>query len=63
MLKNISASEIFEEYPEIEEELWDGEFWEDEYFARTVRDVETRTLSRVHGSDCYQRYSPVVHKE
>ena len=38
MLKSISASEIFEEFPKVKKELWKGEFWEDGYFARTVGD-------------------------
>ena len=41
MLKSISASVIFEEHPEVTEELWGGEFWEDGYFARTVGDKVT----------------------
>lgn len=28
MLKSISASEIFEEFPRVKKELWGGEFWE-----------------------------------
>jgi len=36
MLKSISGSVIFKEYPEVKKELWGGEFWEDGYFARTV---------------------------
>jgi putative transposase len=38
VLKSISAAEVFEEFPEVKEELWGGEFWEDGYFARTVGD-------------------------
>ena len=41
MLKSISASVIFSEYPEVKKELWGGEFWEDGYFARTVGDKVT----------------------
>jgi putative transposase len=36
MLKSISASEVFEEFPEVKKQLWGGEFWEDGYFVRTV---------------------------
>jgi putative transposase len=35
-LKAISAKVLFEEFPELERELYGGEFWEDGYFARTV---------------------------
>jgi putative transposase len=38
ILKSISASEVFEEFPKVKKELWGGEFWEDGYFARTVGD-------------------------
>ena len=41
MLKSISASEIFEEFPKVKNELWGGEFWEDGYFARTAGDRVT----------------------
>jgi putative transposase len=41
MLKSISASEIFDEFPKIKKDLWKGEFWEDGYFARTVGDRVT----------------------
>ena len=44
MLKSISASEIFEKFPEAKKELWGGEFWEDGYFARTVGDKITADL-------------------
>ncbi len=38
ILKSISASVIFDNHPEVEKELWGGEFWEDGYFACTVGD-------------------------
>ena len=46
MLKSISASVIFKEHPEVKEELWGGEFWEDGYFARTVGDRVTAETIR-----------------
>ena len=46
LLKSISASEVFEKYPEIEKELWGGELWEDGYFVRTVGDKVTADLIR-----------------
>jgi putative transposase len=45
-LKSISASVIFKRYPEVEEELRGGEFWEDGYFARTVGDKVTADVIR-----------------
>ena len=55
MLKSISASEIFEEFPEVKKELWGGEFWEDGYFARTVGDKVT--------ADLIKRYIKYHHDE
>ena len=46
MLKSISAKVIFKEHPEVKEELWGGEFWEDGYFARTVGDKVTAEVIR-----------------
>jgi putative transposase len=55
MLKSISASEVFEEFPEIKKELWGGEFWEDGYFVRTVGDKIT--------ADLIKRYIKYHHDE
>jgi putative transposase len=41
ILKRISASELFKEFPELRRQLWGGEFWEDGYFVRTVGDQVT----------------------
>ena len=46
MLKSISASVIFKEYPVVKQELWCGEFWEDGYFVRTVGDKVTAEVIR-----------------
>ena len=45
-LKGISAREIFRKYPEVKQELWGGEFWEDGYFVRTVGDKVTKDVIR-----------------
>jgi putative transposase len=36
MIKSITAREVFKRCPEVEEELWGGEFWTDGYFVSTV---------------------------
>ena len=46
ILKSISASKIFEEFPEVKKQLWGGEFWNDGYFARTVGDKVTADIIR-----------------
>lgn len=39
ILKSISASQMFREYPELKKHLRKQEFWEDGYFVRTVGDA------------------------
>ena len=46
ILKAVSAKEVRKEFPEVKEELWGGEFWEDGYFARTVGDKVTADVIR-----------------
>ena len=46
MLKSISAKEVFNQHPEVEDELWGGQFWEDGYFVRTVGDKVTEKVIR-----------------
>jgi putative transposase len=36
ILKSISASKIFEEFPKVKKVLWGGHIWEQGYFYRTV---------------------------
>ena len=43
-LKGSSARAIFQKYPEVKDELWGGEFWEDGYCARTVGDKVTKDM-------------------
>ena len=45
-LKSISAGVLFREFPELKHQLWDGEFWEDGYFVRTVGDKATADVIR-----------------
>ncbi len=46
MMKSISTSVIFREYPGVKQELCGGEFWEDGYFVRTVGDKVTAEVIR-----------------
>ena len=46
ILKSISASQVFAEFPEVKKQLWAGELWEDGYFARTVGDKVTAEVIR-----------------
>ena len=36
LIKSISAKGVFQEAPEIKEELWGGEFWTDGYYIATI---------------------------
>ena len=36
LVKSITASQLFEKYPEIKKELWGGEFWSDGGYVATV---------------------------
>ena len=44
ILKSISASQVFREYPELKKHLRKQEFWEDGYFVRTVGDAVTAAV-------------------
>ncbi len=46
ILKSISASQVFEEFPQLRKQLWARELWEDGYFARTVGDKVTAEMIR-----------------
>ena len=46
ILKSISASQVVEEFPQLKEQLWARELWEDGYFARTVGDKVTAEVIR-----------------
>ncbi|MCW5785870.1 MAG: IS200/IS605 family transposase [Nitrospirales bacterium] len=44
ILKSISASQVFSEYPELKKHLRKQEFWEDGYFVWTVGDAVTAAV-------------------
>ena len=46
ILKSISASQVFEEFPQLRKQLWARELWEDGYVARTVGDKVTAEVIR-----------------
>jgi putative transposase len=46
ILKSVSASQVFEEFPQLRKQLWARELWEDGYFARTVGDKVTAEVIR-----------------
>ena len=48
IIKGISGSKIFEEYPKLKRKLWGGHLWEQGYFARTVGEHITDDVIRLY---------------
>ena len=46
IIKGISSSKVFEEYPKLKEKLWGGHLWEQGYFVRTVGEQVTDGVIR-----------------
>ena len=46
VMKSISAREVFRQFPELKEQLWAGEFWNDGYFVRSAGDKVTSDVIR-----------------
>ena len=43
-MKSLSAREIFQQFPQLRQQLWAGEFWNDGYFVRSVGDQVTAEI-------------------
>ena len=46
ILKSISGSKIFNEFPKVKEKLWGGHLWEQGYFYRTIGEHMTEDVIR-----------------
>lgn len=46
IMKSISAKMIFQEFPQVKEQLWGGELWNDGYFVRSTGDKVTSEVIR-----------------
>ena len=46
IMKSISAKVVFQEFPEIKEQLWGGELWSGGYFVRSTGDKVTSEVIR-----------------
>ena len=46
IIKSISGSKIFKEFPKVKKMLWGGHFWEQGYFFRTVGEQVTDDVIR-----------------
>ncbi len=45
-LKGISGRKLFEEHPEIRQELWKGELWNHSYYVETIGAVSEENIRR-----------------
>ena len=46
IMKSISAKILFQEFPQVKEQLWGGELWNDGYFVRSTGDKVTSEIIR-----------------
>ena len=46
IMKSISAKKVFQEFPQVKDELWGGELWNDGYFVRSTGDKVTSEVIR-----------------
>lgn len=46
IIKSISGSKIFDEFPKVKKKLWGGHLWEEGYFVRTVGEHMTDDVIR-----------------
>ncbi len=63
-IKSLTTREIFKKHTEVKEQLWDGEFWTDEYFLYTVSKFgdESSISQNVRDQGMEKDYT-VLHKE
>ena len=63
LIKSITAREVFRHHPEIEEQLWGGEFWTDGYFVNTVSKLgDENAISKYVQEQGIAKSYKVLHK-
>ena len=63
LIKSITAREVFRHHPEVEEQLWGGEFWTDGYFVNTVSKFgDEDTISKYVKEQGIAKSYKVLHK-
>ena len=63
LIKSITAREVFRHHPEVEEQLWGGEFWTDGYFVNTVSKFgDENTISKYVKEQGIAKSYKVLHK-
>ena len=64
IIKSITAREIFNEHPEVKEQLWGGEFWTDGYFVNSVsRFGDENTISQYVKEQGVEKEYKRLHKQ
>ena len=63
LIKSITAREVFRRHPEVEGQLWGGEFWTDGYFVNTVSKFgDENTISKYVKEQGIVKSYKVLHK-
>ena len=63
IIKSLTAIEIFKKHPEVQKELWGGEFWSDGYFVNTVSKFgDEETISKYVKEQGIEKEYKVLHK-
>ena len=64
IIKSITAHEIFNKHPEVQEQLWGGEFWTDGYFVNSVsRFGDENTISQYVKEQGVEKEYKILHKQ
>lgn len=45
-LKGITGRKLFEEYPELRNELWNGELWNHSYYVETIGSISEENIKK-----------------
>ena len=63
-VKSLTAREIFKKHPDVNEQLWGGEFWTDGYFVNTVSKFgDESSISQYVRDQGVEKDYTVLHKE
>lgn len=63
IVKSLTAREIFKKHPEVQEQLWGGEFWTDGYFVNTVSKYgDESSISKYVRDQGIEKEYTVLHK-
>ena len=55
IMKSISAKKVFKEFPEVTEQLWGGELWNDGHFVRSTGEKVTTEVIRKYIKNQHQK--------